>query len=62
MTHDEFNELVMQMRKAQKEFFATRSKETLRICKNLERIVDEYIKYNVPEIIKSNTPEQKELF
>lgn len=61
MTHDEFNELVRQMRKAQKDFFATRSKEVLRMCKSLERRVDEYIKYNVPDLNQDQS-QQKELF
>ena len=41
MTSAEFNSLVREMRKAQKEYFRTRSKESLMKSKTLEKQVDD---------------------
>lgn len=41
---NEFVKLVYEMRKAQKEYFRTRSKEVLQQSKQLERRVDEYLR------------------
>ena len=41
---DEFVKLVYEMRKAQKEYFRTRSKEVLQQSKQLEKRVDEYLR------------------
>ena len=40
---DDFEKLVREMRKAQKEFFRTRSREALGKSKELEREVDKYL-------------------
>lgn len=43
MTSVEFYSLVQEMREAQKEYFRTRSKDSLRKSKTLEKRVDEVI-------------------
>lgn len=45
MTNEDFFQLVDDMRKAQKEYFATKSKAALIRSKELEKKVDECIKY-----------------
>ena len=58
MNAREFFDLVSKMRKAQKEFFATRKNEALHESKQLEREVDAEIK-RVEAIIKGGTTQQK---
>ena len=60
MTPEEFIQLVKRMRKAQKDFFSTHSKESLRISKRLETEVDNYLLY-VPEDDKPQPPTQQKL-
>jgi hypothetical protein len=43
----EFEILVQQMRKAQKDYFATRDKSILEQSKKIEKQVDEYLKNKV---------------
>lgn len=44
---DEFRDLVRRMRAKQKDYFRSRSPETLRECKDLERRVDEALESRV---------------
>lgn len=39
----DFEKLVLEMRKAQKDYFKTRDKQSLELSKRLERRVDEYL-------------------
>lgn len=61
MTHAEFTDTVRLMRKAQKEYFATRSKEILRVAKRLELLVDSQLR-NIEPDKPGPDPKQKELF
>ena len=48
MTDQTFRQLVTQMRKAQKSYFSTRSRQALELSKKLEREVDNAL-INTPE-------------
>lgn len=54
----EFVELVGRMRSEQKEYFTSRSKETLYKCKALERQVDEVVKKFTGESTADTTKQQ----
>ncbi len=55
MIDTSFYKLVEEMRSLQKEYFKTRSKETLLKCKNLESAVDSILKFNhQPQILFQN--------
>lgn len=41
----DFEKLVLEMRKAQKDYFKTRDKQVLELSKKLERKVDNYLMY-----------------
>ena len=58
MNAREFFELVSKMRKAQKDYFATRTNDALSKSKQLEREVDAEIK-RVDTIIKGDAVQQK---
>lgn len=58
MSAKEFFELVKSMRKAQKDYFATRTNSALNKSKQLEREVDAEIK-RVETIIKGDAVQQK---
>ena len=60
MTPREFYELVVKMRKAQREYFATRTNDALSKSKQLERDVDAEIKR--VEDIMNKRPIQQNLF
>ena len=60
MTPKEFYKLVVRMRKAQKNYFATRTKTALDESKALEREVDAEIK-RVEDVL-NNKPTQQSLF
>ena len=57
MTPKEFFDLVARMRKAQQEYFRTRTSASLSVSKKLERAVDEEI-----EIVHRVTSNPKQLF
>lgn len=59
MTHREFFDLVADMRRAQKEYFATRSREVLIESKGLERRVDDEIS-RVNNILNSQAKDEAE--
>lgn len=60
MNAKEFFELVAKMRKAQKDYFATRTTEALFLSKRLEREVDAEIQ-RVDDVV-NNRPTQKSMF
>lgn len=58
MNAREFFDLVSSMRKAQKEYFASRSQSALKISKQLEREVDKEIE-RVETIVKTGAVQQE---
>ena len=60
MKPKEFYDLVVKMRKAQKDYFATRTKTALEQSKQLEREVDAEIRR--VENVMNNKPTQQSLF
>lgn len=62
MTTGEFAELVEKMRKAQKEYFRTRTQEALAISKNYESEVDKVLAERNARINREKNPELFDIY